>query len=288
MQCWRYGEAMARERQQRPRRGLIMMNGESAGLVQLLEVGLLKNTVHGVMLDCGPLWFDGFGTPEDFSAFMKLFRKEFPKRLGRKIRIIPNVPDLQAYTDILENSGFTQSSKGSSDTIWLDLRPSLDDLRKNLYSGWRQSLLKAEKKSINIIHDYKGQYVSWLLREYEKDKTIKGYSGVTQKTLLALARHFLSGENMLISVAQVDNRPIAAIVVFIHGFSATYQIGFTSAAGRELCAHHLLLWDVLTVLKERSVYDFDLGGFNEGSAQGVKAFKQAMGGEVVKTAGLYI
>jgi len=91
----------------------------------------------------------------------------------------------------------------------------------------------------------------------------------------------------MIGSALLDNQPIAGILLFTHGLSATYQIGYTSDVGRENRAHYALLWSALEKLKERGINYFDLGGVNEKGAKGVKIFKKGMGGTIEKTLGLY-
>ena len=61
LQSYPYAQAMAEISGQKPRWGLIKIDNVEAGLVQILEVGFLKNLIHAVILDRGPLWFDGFG-----------------------------------------------------------------------------------------------------------------------------------------------------------------------------------------------------------------------------------
>ncbi len=287
LQAWDYGHVMGVLNHQRVRRGVITIGGKQAGLVQILEAGILGNALHGVVLDRGPLWFEGFGSAQDFESFVQCFCKMFPKRFGRKVRFIPEAEDNAYNRDILKTAGFVPKSVGGYQTMWVDLRPQIDVLRKGLHSNWRNKLSRAEKAGIEVVWDIKGKYLSWLVLQATHDQEVRGYQGASEKLLYGLAERFQRGENMLIGAAVVDNRLIAAILVFIHGSCATYQIGYTSEMGRDKCAHHLLLWNALAVLKERSVHDFDLGGVNDEGAQGVKAFKQGLGGEVIETMGLF-
>jgi lipid II:glycine glycyltransferase (peptidoglycan interpeptide bridge formation enzyme) len=283
-----YGDVMAKINQQRAVRGVIAIDGMDAGLVQILEAGVLKNAVHGVILDRGPLWFDGFGRPEDMAAFLTAFRQDYPKRFGRRVRFIPEIEHTGFNVRMIEDFGFRQKHSNGYQTIWMDLRPDMDVLRRRLQKRWQRALDKAEKAGLQIDWDVTGMSLPWLMRHYVEDRVERQYRGASSKTVLALAEQFMRGQNMMVGSAMLDNVPIAAILVFIHGSAATYQIGYTSDKGRECCAHHLLLWASLRILKEKGVNDFDLGGVNDGDAQGVKAFKQGLGGEVVETAGLFI
>ncbi len=287
LQSYDYTCVMARLNNQRVRRGLIVINGEAVGLVQILEAGIFKNAVHGVILDRGPLWFDEYGGMSDFELFLRAFSEEFPKRFGRRMRFIPEMKNTNKAQSLLEKHGYKPTSKHSYQTIYLDLRPDLEVLRSKLNKKWRNMLVKAEKQGLNIVFSDKGEHFSWLLQHYAADKALRKYDGAKPKVIMELAKEFSRGENMLIGTALLDDKPIAAILIFNHGISATYQIGYTSDIGRNKNAHHLLLWNAVVELKERNINDFDLGGINGDSAKGVKLFKEGLGGTIYETLGLY-
>lgn len=263
-----------------------MIDGQEAGLVQILEAGILRGAVQGVIVDRAPLWFDGFGSEQDFERFMEIFSAQYPKRFGRRIRLIPEVSASKDVLNCLEKHHFYSKSENYK-TAWLDLTLSEADLRKNLQSNWRNKLNRAEKSGLKVVISDEGAYFNWLSQSYAIDKANRGYAGPSVGVLNALASDFLVGKKVLCATALLEGEPIAAIVIFIHGKSATYQVGYTSDMGREKCAHHLLLWRVCTALKERAVYEFDLGGVNEEQSQGVFSFKKSMGAQIVETCGLY-
>jgi len=278
---------MARVNNQRPRYGLIIIDGKEAGLVSILEAGIFKNALHGVILDCGPIWFDGFGSIDDFQIFMEAFTAQFPKRFGRRVRVTSGFKNSEQAKDIMRMHGFKTPNREGYKTIWLDLREDEDALRQNLKKKWRNSLSKAERQGLDIVWSDEGQHFGWLIENYAKDKAEKNYHNVSLKTFMKLAVQFSGGKKMLQGTALFDGKPIAAIVCLNHGLASTYQIGYASETGREKCATHLLLWDVIAQLKERKIYDFDLGGINEEGATNVGKFKSGMGGKEFETLGLY-
>lgn len=280
LQSYSYAQAIAEVKSQKPRWGIIEIDGKEAGLIQIFEVGLLKNLIHAVILDRGPLWFEGFGNKEHIEEFFVEFNRLFPNRLGRKRRVIPETGiDLTPF-------GYTKSGE-AYETIWINLRKSEDGLRKDLKKNWRGTLTKAEKSDIKVEWDEKGEHFSWLMQNYVFDREQKGYSGPSVKLLTAMAKyHNLRGE-LLIGRAILDGEPIAGTLILKHGCAATYQIGFSTDAGRRAGAHHIILWQALLHLKDLGTTDFDLGGINDETAKGVKQFKAGMGGEKVKLASMY-
>ncbi len=287
LQSTDYARSAAKRNHQTIRRGIIRINGDKAGLVQVLEAGIANNIIHALLLDRGPLWFEGYGDLQDFRAFLQTFSQTFPKRLGRRIRFIPEIENSAQAKDLLREYGYRTRSRQGYQTIWLDLRPNIEVLRQNLRKKWRNTLKKAENQGLEVVWSNKTEHLAWLMQNYTIDKAARNYDGPSPKTILTLAEEFSRGQNMLLGVALLDAKPIASILLFKHGSGATYQIGYTSDSGREKCAHHLLLWQAVIELKKRHINDFDLGGVNDETAKGVKTFKEGLGGQPYETAGLY-
>lgn len=276
LQNYGYARTMCALQNQSARWGIIEIDGNQAGMVQILEAGILKNAIHAVILDRSPIWFENYGHPEHIKAFFETFNRQFPRRWGRKRRIIPK-------TDIdITPFGFEKIRDGYQ-TIWLDLRPDIETLRANLKKNWRASLQKAEKQDLSIIWDEKGKYLAWLLSSYMKDRATKGYDGASLQLLKALTQNC----SFLIGRVEANQKPIAGILIFKHGPAATYQLGFSTSAGRDKTAHHIVLWQAIERLKIEGIKDFDLGGINDETAKGVKRFKEGLGGSIFANAGLY-
>lgn len=285
-----YVHAMAKANQQRIQRCLITIEGQDAGLCTILEAGLFKNAFHGVILDRGPLWFPGYGSPANFKDFTAAFAQQYPNRFGRRRRFIPEIIDKDITRQSLQEVGFKHRNTHGYETIWLDIRPELEILRKNLNPKWRNKLNQSGRKSLELLWsdgNTNSTAFKWLMAQYIRDRAQRKYDGPSFKTMKMLGESFSRGKNMLIACALLDKKPIAGILFFIHGASATYQIGYTSDVGRENRAHYALLWEALEALKKRGVQNLDLGGVNEEGAKGVKTFKKGMGGKVEKTMGLY-
>lgn len=285
LQAYPYAKAVCPLYGQKARWGLVRLDGREAGLCQILEAGSPK-FLHAVMLDRGPLWFEGYGSVAHFGAFMAEFNRQFPKRLGRRRRVIPEMPKSAEIQAMMASLGFRLKAKENYQTFWLDLRQSEDDLRRNFKKSWRGALVKAEKSGIVIEHDQELSTLENFLQGYAHDRREKSYGGASSKFLNALAQSFGPSQAYLANV-RLDNRIVAAILILCHGASATYQAGWTTAEGREQCAHHYLLWDAMRHLKDRGIHHFDLGGFHD-QTPGLKSFKEAMGGEPHTLPGLYV
>ncbi|NNE25015.1 MAG: GNAT family N-acetyltransferase [Rhizobiales bacterium] len=270
------------------RHGIVKIDGCEAGLVQLAEVGVIKNLVHAISLDRGPLWFAGFGTPDHLAAFFRALAQEFPRRIGRKIRLLPEVVDNKDNRATITTSGYVRKSNFEGyQTIWLDLTGTVETLRAGLNGKWRNVLSKSERSSLIVTDDWTGASSAPFMKAYETDRLEKSYSGPPIKLLTALLQSMVPRQEAVIWNATQDGQVVAGILILLHGTSATYQIGWTSAGGRKLGAHHQLLWQAIVQLKARGITDFDLGGVNDEGAAGVRKFKQGLGGQQVKLAGFF-
>lgn len=287
LQSYVYAQANAPLERQRARWGLILINGQEAGLVQMMEAGVLFNVFHGIIIDRGPLWFEGFGGAVHIKLFFDEFNKQFPNRFGRKRRFIPELEDGGAAKGILKQCGL-QKLEGQEGykTLWWDLMIEDDLARENLKGNWRGSLNKAERAQMTIEWDNSGIFYPWLREIYRKDKALRGYSGASPQLLDNLAQFSTQENPMIIGRAQKDGQDIAAVLLLKHGQSATYQVGWSSDVGRECCAHHLLLWQARNILRKYDVKQLDLGGIND-EAEGIKKFKEGTGAKMFGLIGHY-
>jgi lipid II:glycine glycyltransferase (peptidoglycan interpeptide bridge formation enzyme) len=126
-----------------------------------------------------------------------------------------------------------------------------------------------------------------FLYRYELDRKEKKYFGRSAKFMRAEMSTALAYNEMVILWAVKDNRSVAAILVLIHGKSASYRLGWTTEPGRAACAHNVLLWEAVKLLKEKGIRYFDLVGVEPSTAEGLTQFKQGMGGSSFKTLGLF-
>ncbi len=286
LQSYTYARARCPIAKQRARWGLIQIDGRDAGLVQIFEVGFLG--LHALMLDRGPLWFDGFGNAMHVKRFFEEFNRQFPKRFGRKRRILPEIEDGPSAQKMITQWGFNRLPSNGYETFWVDLTQDHETLRANLKSNWRNKLNKAEKSGIEIEWDVEGTHLPWLLGIYATDKALRDYGGPSADFLKSYVPMLAQQNNLLLGRAMKDGVPIAFSLFALHGRSATYLVGWSSEDGRETAAHQLCLWMAMMALKNRGIKELDLGGVNDETAAGIKTFKEGVGGRFMRTVGHYV
>lgn len=284
LQSYYYAQAMREVKQQNIRHGLIKIDGIAAGIVQMQEVSLFGQAIHGVSIDRGPCWFDGFGHASHIDSFADALNIEFPARFGRKRRFLPEFYKNNRLYDFKNWKKMNKSKEYK--TFIVDLLPELEEIRLKLKKNWRNILNKSEKQNLFIQIDENLSTLGALLQNYMQDRIQKRYAGTSPKFLATLAKYAAMNKECLILNAVDDGEVIASIMVFIHGRGATYQVGWTTPYGRDKGAHQLLLWEAIKILKSRSIIEFDLGGHND-EAEGLYRFKQGLGGQEITLIGSY-
>ncbi len=93
-------------------------------------------------------------------------------------------------------------------------------------------------------------------------------------------------------VAEVEGRPVAAVVLVRFGDRVTYMYGASSNEDRERMPNHLLQWEAIRWARDQGCKVYDFWGapdeFNEGDRMwGVWRFKAGFNGEVVRFIGAW-
>ena len=175
-------------------------------------------------------------------------------------------------------------------TVMLDISKPMEELRANLDKRWRHRLGGAEKSELSIhrMGTNPGQY-RWLLDAEMEQRVRRGLQGYPDIWFERYAESRKQPSKNILSLrADVGRDRVAAMMFLLHGEAATYQVGWTSDAGRDLHAHNLILWKGIEELKERGIRQLDLGGVNTGRSAGIARFKMATGGVVKVLAGSYL
>ena len=283
-QSYYYAQAMRESKQQGVRHGIILIDGAEAGIVQMQEVRLFGQIIHGLSIDRGPCWFKNFGTLNHLTAFATTLDTQFPDRFGRKRRFLP---EFQSKNQNISLNNWIKNQKiPQYNTFMIDLSPTTIEIRKNLKKNWRNYLSKSEKGRITIKKDDDLSTLSSFLKFYTRDRLEKQYSGTSARFLAAMAKYAAFHNDCFILNATEDGQTIGSVIIFTHGNSATYQAGWTTPYGRNKGAHHLLLWETIKILKSQGILAFDLGGYNN-DADGITAFKAGLGGHAIALIGSY-
>jgi len=282
-----YGAAHAWFYNMATHHGRIRVDGHVAGIFQWFEKRVLGGLFHALMLDRGPLWLPGHGQPAQQEVFFRALDKRFPRRPGRRRRVIP---ELAAERLDLVKCSLRPTTHGGYATHVVDLSPRPETLRARLSGKWRSALNKAEQllAAGELATDWTASPVQIrdLLRWHQLDREEKGYQGTHPVLLKRLLMDYAKAQCLLLGVASAQGAACSAVALLRHGSGATYQLAWNGKAARSAGANNLLLWQAMLELQQRGVRSLDLGGFNE-EAPGLQHFKAGLGGREVRLAGMF-
>lgn len=280
-QTFQYASAVAKVAHQSTRFATIEFSEEIIGLVAIQELKL--GPVHHISITRGPLWLEGHGSPWEMKLFFDALRAAFPKRILRWLKWMPewSFAEDQAM-NFIEEVGL-QKTKQSFETLWIDLSPTLVELKARLHRKWRNHLHKAERSLLEVSVDTKGVHLDYFLQAYDLFKAQKKFDGPDGKFFRHEIQAALPFKDALILWARLDGIPVAGMVVMKHGASASYRVSWNTKEGRDNNAHFLLLWKAIEILKKSNIEAFDLGGVLPDDKSGLNIFKLGINGERFRT-----
>lgn len=281
-QDWAYGACM-KAMGVEVLRAIVMHDEQPIALAQYI-VRKWWGVFHVALCGRGPVWLTTLTGSQKKQAHAAL-KRTLPLKGLRLVLISPEETSSQA----LGLSVWRRVMTGYS-TVMLNIGAPLETLRAQLESRWRADLASAEASALTVhrVGTNPGQY-RWLLDADLKQREERDLEGlpIAFFDLYAKARN-VPAKTLLTLRADVGRDRVAGMLFLIHGEAATYQVGWTNDTGRDLHAHHLLLWQAIEELKARGVRWLDLGGVNTQRSAGVARFKIRTGGDVRTFAGTYI
>jgi hypothetical protein len=265
-------------------RALVEQDGAPVALAQFIVRRMVGGLANMALCSLGPVWLQTL-SGADKARVYKALKKTIPLK---NLRVAAFTP-LEAQGPELGLSRWRRVMTGHS-TVMLDLQPEPEALRAQLDGRWRYSLARAEESSLTIhrVGTNAGQY-RWLLDAEMQQREQRGLHGLPLHFFdLYVSSRQQPAKTILTMRADVGRDRVAGMMFLIHGEAATYQVGWTSDAGREQNAHNLILWSAIQELRERGVRKLDLGGVNTTRSAGIARFKIGTGGQVLSCAGTYI
>lgn len=182
-------------------------------------------------------------------------------------------------------------------TIVVDLRPSEEEILAAMKSKTRYNIRLSEKKGVTVR---KGtaediRIFNQLILETGR----RNEFGVHEPLYYKTAYDLFVPDNAALFIAEYNETPLAAIMVFAMGEQAAYLYGASSNQERQRMPTYAVQWAAILWAKARGCTSYDLWGvpdepeetlekqFTERSdgLWGVYRFKRGFGGEVVRTVG---
>ena len=255
----------------------------AASVVRLVVLPVLKRGIAYV--GSGPMWRLR-GEADNIQILRKIvqaLREEYVVRRRLFLRISPNIftnlPDHKVICSIFEEEGFTRKNL-EQNTLFLDLEPSIEDLRKGLHQKWRNELNHAEKNNLTIREGMDSETFRTFRSVYEEMHARKQYSSdVDMNEYEAIQNALPEPLKPRIVMCESDGRPMAGAVFSTIGDTGIYLLGATSNEGIKNQASYLVQWHMIKWLKECGFRMYDLGGCSPNTNKGTYHFKAGICGK---------
>jgi lipid II:glycine glycyltransferase (peptidoglycan interpeptide bridge formation enzyme) len=265
---------------------VLKRNDEVLAMAQLRIVRPISLKFGMAYLRWGPLCHRK-GRELDSETVLRMadaLQKEYVCKRSLLLQVVPNAFAGSARAERFQSafSGFTRQPPAPANTyrtLVLDLRPSLEELRRNLEKKWRNQLSGAEKNGLKVIAaDGKDGY-GIFCRMYKQMRNRKTFDATVDVDEFGRIQENLSEpERMQVLICEQKGVPVAGLVASAMGDSAIYVLGATSDDGLKAKGSYLLQWTLIQWLKENGIKWYDLGGIDPEGNPGVYHFKRGLSG----------
>ncbi len=157
----------------------------------------------------------------------------------------------------------------------IDLQPSVDELFKRCHKkSVQQSIQRAQRENLAIEQGRSetllGHFYALLLMTRRKHQL--------PPQPLSWFRNLADcmGDQLTISVASKDRKPVAAIITLLHNQTMVYKYGCSDPAFNSLGGTPFLLWHSILAAKTLGIRSFDFGR-SDLDNQGLITFKERWG-----------
>ncbi|WP_288261489.1 peptidoglycan bridge formation glycyltransferase FemA/FemB family protein [uncultured Prochlorococcus sp.] len=259
------------------------------GIVSLTKKSFCLGLIKFFRINDGPL------ICKEFHKYKYLVLIEIIRFIKNKYtKLISFSPSyIYTYDKHLKKLNFIKLRSYPTKTYIVDLLKSEQELFKKLRGNWRNGLKKglkfAKAKEINDINMIKN-----ILIEYNKYAMNLSFIPISHEKCLNWLFNDSENNGLLslkiyqASSLKEPDKNLGSIGVLLFKDKALYLFGFTNDMGRKFQANTLLLWHAIIESKKKGLKEFDLGGFNKKTSNGIKKFKEGLNGRIIETLGEYI
>jgi peptidoglycan pentaglycine glycine transferase (the first glycine) len=186
---------------------------------------------------------------------------------------------------------YSQDQIQFQNTVLLDLSASEEELLGRMKPKTRYNIRLAERKGVRIRLGNAEDFP--LLYRMYAETSIRDSFAIREESYYQAVWKTFSEQGMAEPlIAEVDNRPVAALILFYFSGKAWYLYGMSRTLHREKMPNHLLQWEAMCRAKEKGCLSYDLWGAPDQFVEtdpmwGVYRFKAGLGGQVVQTIGAW-
>ena len=186
---------------------------------------------------------------------------------------------------------YSQDQIQFRNTVVLDLTGSEAELLRRMKPKTRYNIRLAERKGVHVRLGNTGDY-PLLYRMYAETSIRDGFAIRDEGYYQAVWETFTRQGMAEPLIAEVDDQPVAALIMFSFAGKAWYLYGMSRSLHRDKMPNYLLQWEAIRYAKEKGCQLYDLWGapdrFEETDPLwGVYRFKAGLGGQLIQTIGAW-
>jgi len=257
-----------------------------ARIVRLPVIGL-----GAAYIRWGPLW-QMRNESKDAAVFrnaLRALRNEYVCRRRLILRIFPILYDdsSELYFQILKQEGYTPTPKESPQrTLILDIRPPMEQIRKNFKQKWRNCLNRAERNQLELTEGTDdslfGEFIA-IYRELLQRKKFEEPNDINE--FRRIQQDLPSHSKMGIFLCRSNGSSSAGAIFTAVGETGLYLFGATNDRGMKDKGSYLLQWKAVQWMKDNGCRFYNLNGINPSVNPGSYHFKAGVSGKTGKDVG---
>jgi lipid II:glycine glycyltransferase (peptidoglycan interpeptide bridge formation enzyme) len=273
---------------------ILKQNGQVVGAAQVIIKRMPLIRAGVAQISWGPLW-KRKGCDSDreiFAELLSVIDEEYGSKRGLLIKVNPAVienDNNSGLTTLLKNKGYQRNGlQAPYRTLLVDLRPSLEEIRKNLDQKWRNQLNRAEKNNLEVLEGSEDRLYAIFKDLQEQMLRRKNYNpGVDYEEFRKIQNDLPESLKMKIIICLSNGEPVTATIVSLMGDTGIYLLGATGDQGMNLKGAYLAQWLMIGKMKNNHYEKYDLGGIDLENNPGVYHFKSGLSGKEVLYIGEY-
>lgn len=182
-----------------------------------------------------------------------------------------------------------------SNTIYLDLRPSTDEILHRMRPKTRYNIGLAQRKGVQVriagieqINTWYSLYTETAHRNNIYLNDLKYFEAV----LLAKSHSTQSPADVRLLIAEAEGKALAAMFLIITGNRGSYLYGASSSLHRSYMATYALQWEAMCISKQLGCIEYDMFGVSPTAdpshpLYGLYKFKSGFGGNIYHSLGAW-
>jgi peptidoglycan pentaglycine glycine transferase (the first glycine) len=244
---------------------------------------------------------------DDLQNFAREQRAVFIKMdpeiiLGRGIPNTENQEECVPNKSILVNLqrrgwSFSNEQVQFRNTVVLDLSPSEEIIKSNFKQKTRYNLNLSSRKGM-VVRTGTLDDLPLLYKMYAETSLRDGFVIRNENYYHVLWKAFIIPSQSERSpfavplIAEMNNEPVAALMIFIFASRAYYLFGMSRQVHRGMMPNYLLQWEAIKLARSLGCKQYDLWGAPDDFVEddplwGVFRFKVGLGGSIIRTIGAW-